>query len=77
MCNDLFSFPLDPTKIWFDPYPGMVRLTGGQYPNEGRAEVYCNGQWGTICGGTLSINYDARTICQQLGYKYSPNVTTM
>ena len=56
---------LDTTKIWnSNPFPGMIRLQGGNYSNEGRVEVYCNGQWGTIC----NVGFDARTICKQLGY---------
>ena len=45
----------------------MIRLQGGNYSNEGRVELYCNGQWGTICdNGFTSTN--AQTICKQLGY---------
>ena len=61
---------LDTTRIWnSNPFSGMIRLQGGKYSNEGRVEVYCSGQWGTICdGGT-----DARTICKQLGYNSYSN----
>ena len=45
----------------------MIRLKGGRYPNEGRVEVYCNGQWGTICDDGFDST-DAQTICKQLGY---------
>uniref|UniRef100_A0A1X7T643 SRCR domain-containing protein n=1 Tax=Amphimedon queenslandica TaxID=400682 RepID=A0A1X7T643_AMPQE len=56
------------TRIWnSNPYAGMVRLQGGYYSNEGRVEVYCNGQWGTICSIGFSAS-DANTICRQLGY---------
>ena len=59
---------LDTTRIWdSNPFPGMIRLQGGNYSNEGRVEVYCNGQWGTICDDGFS-GTDARTICKQLGY---------
>ena len=47
----------------------MIRLQGGDFVNQGRVEVYCNGQWGTICDDGFGSN-DARTICKQLGYNY-------
>ena len=61
-------YNLDTIKIWDNnPYPGMVRLQGGTYSNQGRVEVYCNGQWGTICDNGFDSG-DANTICKQLGY---------
>ena len=45
----------------------MVRLQGGNYSNQGRVEVYCNGQWGTVCSSGFS-GTDANAICKQLGY---------
>ena len=45
----------------------MIRLQGGNYTNEGRVEVYCNGQWGTICDNEFN-GTDATIICKQLGY---------
>ena len=45
----------------------MVRLQGGRYSNQGRVEVYCNGQWGTICANGFDSN-DVQTLCRQLGY---------
>ena len=58
----------DTTRIWqSNPYPGMIRLQGGDFVNQGRVEVYCNGQWGTICNDGFDPN-DANTICKQLGY---------
>ena len=63
----------DTTRIWnSNPYSGMIRLQGGSYSNQGRVEVYCNGQWGTICDDGFSST-DARTICKQLGYNYYHN----
>ena len=62
---------IDSTRIWdSNPFPGMIRLEGGDYSNEGRVEVYCNGQWGTICSTGFSTT-DANTICKQLGYDSS------
>ena len=59
---------IDSTRIWdSSPFPGMIRLQGGYYSNEGRVEVYCNGQWGTICSTGFGST-DANTICKQLGY---------
>ncbi|XP_019859697.1 PREDICTED: neurotrypsin-like, partial [Amphimedon queenslandica] len=56
------------TRIWnSNLYDGMVRLQDGDYTNEGRVEVYCNGQWGTICSDGFDST-DANTICKQLGY---------
>ena len=64
----LYYSSLDTTRIWnSNPFPGMLRLQGGSYSNVGRVEVYCNGQWGTICDDGFS-GTDARTICKQLGY---------
>ena len=66
--NVIKLFVIDTTRIWnTNPFPGMIRLQGGSYTNEGRVEVYCNGQWGTICDDGFS-GTDARTICKQLGY---------
>uniref|UniRef100_A0A1X7UFK0 SRCR domain-containing protein n=1 Tax=Amphimedon queenslandica TaxID=400682 RepID=A0A1X7UFK0_AMPQE len=55
------------TKIWDNPFLGMIRLQGGYYSNEGRVELYCNGQWGTICNNGFDST-DANTLCRQLGY---------
>ena len=58
----------DITRIWdSNPYPGMIRLQGGEFLNQGRVEVYCNGQWGTICDDRFSST-EASVICRQLGY---------
>ena len=58
------------SRLWDNPYNGMVRLTNGEFTNEGLVEVYCNGQWGTVCG--FSSN-DADTVCKQLGYSEATN----
>ena len=57
----------DTTRIWNNPRIGDIRLTGGTYSNEGLLEVYCNGQWGTVCDDSFS-GTDALVACRQLGY---------
>ena len=69
----LITTYIDTTRIWnSNPYSGMIRLQGGKYSNQGRVEVYCNGQWGTICDNGFGSS-DAQTICKQLGYNYYYN----
>ena len=73
----LVTFFTDTTRIWnSNPFSGMIRLQGGNYSNEGRVEVYCNGQWGTICDNGFGST-DAQTICKQLGYNYDYNYNNL
>ena len=60
--------PTDSTRLSDVPYELRVRLVGGQYPSQGRVEVYCNGQWGTICSTSRFGATEAETVCRQLGY---------
>lgn len=44
-----------------------MRLRGGLHANEGRVEVFLNGEWGTICDNGWS-KQDAHVACKQLGF---------
>lgn len=47
-------------------FAGAARLVGGSSGNNGRMEVYLNGQWGAVCDMHWT-DRDASVICRQLG----------
>ena len=57
----------DSTRIWDSTYQNQIRLSQGVYTNQGLVEVYCNGQWGTVCDDGFG-QPEANTVCKQLGY---------
>ncbi|KAJ8035483.1 Neurotrypsin [Holothuria leucospilota] len=44
-----------------------VRLAGGKGPDEGRVEIFKNGQWGTVDDDHWN-DIDAEVVCRELGY---------
>lgn len=44
------------------PCEGYIRLVDGQYPSEGRVEIFFYGRWGTVCNERFGQN-EADTVC--------------
>ena len=55
------------TRIWDGAHEDQVRLQDGNFPSQGRVEVYNIGTWRTLCENTFG-NSEANTVCRQLGY---------
>ncbi|XP_077981230.1 scavenger receptor cysteine-rich domain-containing protein DMBT1-like isoform X2 [Glandiceps talaboti] len=51
----------------YTPDEGHIRLTGGNWSNEGRLEIYHNGKWGSVCDDNFNSK-SVEVVCQQLGY---------
>ena len=47
---------------------GDVRLTDGSNEYEGRVEFCVHGVWGSVCDTNWN-DYNAYTVCRQLGYQ--------
>ncbi|XP_069136557.1 scavenger receptor class F member 1-like [Argopecten irradians] len=45
-----------------------LRLVNGSLSNQGRVEIYHDGQWGTICDDNFYKD-EARAVCSSLGYR--------
>ena len=50
------------------PSPLAPRLRGGNYPSEGRVEVYCDGRWSAVCDQLHFGQDEANAVCRDLGY---------
>ena len=49
---------------------------GGDYPSEGRLEIYIRNSWGSLAGGVWYFKDVGNTACRQLGYTGAVDVTS-
>ncbi|XP_028391577.1 uncharacterized protein LOC114516333 [Dendronephthya gigantea] len=47
--------------------PNTIRLAGSDKPDEGRVEIYFDGEWGTICDNGWDMD-DASIACTEMGF---------
>ena len=47
-----------------------MQLQGGDYPNQGRVEIFLNGEWGTVCDDGFDLNA-GDIVCRQLGFNHA------
>jgi len=45
-----------------------VRLVGGATANEGRLELFLNGEWGTVCDSGFR-DIETQVACNNLGFE--------
>lgn len=78
-CLSYFTHhPSVPIRLTDVPNRLDVRLVNGSYISQGRVEVYCGGQWGTIC--EVDDNFgqqEGNAICRQLGYTHASGINTL